>query len=57
MWHGTQEIIDTSETYQGGAFLSDDDDFEEDEFTEEEDYEFLEAGPDDYVPIDVKDEE
>ncbi|KAK1692065.1 hypothetical protein QYE76_008762 [Lolium multiflorum] len=28
----------------GGAFLSDDDDFEEDEFTEEEDYEFLEAG-------------
>ncbi|KAK1664654.1 hypothetical protein QYE76_052813 [Lolium multiflorum] len=27
----------------GGAFLSDDDDFEEDEFTEEEDYEFLEA--------------
>ncbi|KAK1660839.1 hypothetical protein QYE76_048998 [Lolium multiflorum] len=26
----------------GGAFLSDDDDFEEDEFTEEEDYEFLE---------------
>ncbi|KAK1679076.1 hypothetical protein QYE76_039924 [Lolium multiflorum] len=37
----------------GGAFLSDDDDFEEDEFTEEEDYEFLEAGPDDYVPIDM----
>ncbi|KAK1679120.1 hypothetical protein QYE76_039968 [Lolium multiflorum] len=26
-----------------------DDDFEEDEFTEEEDYEFLEAGPDDYM--------
>ncbi|KAK1607092.1 hypothetical protein QYE76_030765 [Lolium multiflorum] len=43
---------------QGGdAFLSDDDDFEEDENTEEEDYEFLEAGPDDYVPIDVDDEE
>ncbi|KAK1647783.1 hypothetical protein QYE76_065588 [Lolium multiflorum] len=42
----------------GGAFLSgDDDDFEEDEFTEEEDYEFLEAGPDDFVPIDVDDEE
>ncbi|KAK1627664.1 hypothetical protein QYE76_001979 [Lolium multiflorum] len=41
----------------GGAFLSDDDDFEEDENTEEEDYEFLEAGPDDYVPIDVEDEE
>ncbi|KAK1606652.1 hypothetical protein QYE76_030325 [Lolium multiflorum] len=43
---------------QGGdAFLSDDNDFEEDENTEEEDYEFLEAGPDDYVPIDVEDEE
>ncbi|KAK1626836.1 hypothetical protein QYE76_001151 [Lolium multiflorum] len=43
---------------QGGdAFLSDDDDFEEDENTEEEDYEFLEAGPDDYVPIDIDDEE
>ncbi|KAK1609390.1 hypothetical protein QYE76_033063 [Lolium multiflorum] len=41
----------------GGAFLSDDDDFEEDENTEEEDYEFLEARPDDYVPIDVEDEE
>ncbi|KAK1642866.1 hypothetical protein QYE76_060671 [Lolium multiflorum] len=40
----------------GGAFLSDDDDFEEDEFTEEEDYAFLEAGPDDVVPIDVEDE-
>ncbi|KAK1677428.1 hypothetical protein QYE76_038276 [Lolium multiflorum] len=35
---------------QGGdAFLSDDDDFEEDENTEEEDYEFLEAGQDDYM--------
>ncbi|KAK1646047.1 hypothetical protein QYE76_063852 [Lolium multiflorum] len=35
---------------QGGdAFLSDDNDFEEDENTEEEDYEFLEAGPDDYM--------
>ncbi|KAK1642260.1 hypothetical protein QYE76_060065 [Lolium multiflorum] len=43
---------------QGGdAFLSDDDDFEEDENTEEEDYEFLEAGQDDYVPIDIDDEE
>ncbi|KAK1628635.1 hypothetical protein QYE76_002950 [Lolium multiflorum] len=40
----------------GGAFLSDDDDFEEDEFTEEEDYAFLEPGPDDVVPIDVEDE-
>ncbi|KAK1661103.1 hypothetical protein QYE76_049262 [Lolium multiflorum] len=41
----------------GGAFLSDDNDFEEDEFTEKEDYEFLEAGPDDFAPIDVEDEE
>ncbi|KAK1678439.1 hypothetical protein QYE76_039287 [Lolium multiflorum] len=42
---------------QGGdAFLSDDEDFEEDEFTEEEDYAFLEPGPDDIVPIDVEDE-
>ncbi|KAK1652306.1 hypothetical protein QYE76_070111 [Lolium multiflorum] len=38
------------------TFLSDDDDFEEDEFTEEEDYEFLEAGPDDFVAIDVDEE-
>ena len=37
----------------GGAFLSDDDDFEEDEFTEEEDYEFLEAAEDGIIPIDV----
>ncbi|KAK1616001.1 hypothetical protein QYE76_021518 [Lolium multiflorum] len=37
----------------GGDFLSDDDDFEEDEFTEEEDYAFLEPGPDDVVPIDM----
>ncbi|KAK1558089.1 hypothetical protein QYE76_017983, partial [Lolium multiflorum] len=35
--------------------LPDDDDFEEDEFTEEEDYEFLEAGEDDFIPIDVDD--
>jgi hypothetical protein len=40
----------------GGAFLSDDDDFEEDEFTEEEDYAFPEPGPDDIVPIDIEDE-
>ncbi|KAK1696734.1 hypothetical protein QYE76_013431 [Lolium multiflorum] len=40
----------------GGAFLSDDDDFEEDEFTEEEDYAFLEPGPDDVIPIDIEDE-
>ncbi|KAK1593244.1 hypothetical protein QYE76_017867 [Lolium multiflorum] len=40
----------------GDAFLSDDDDYEEDEFTEEEDYAFLEPGPDDVVPIDIEDE-
>ncbi|KAK1664941.1 hypothetical protein QYE76_053100 [Lolium multiflorum] len=40
----------------GGAYLSDDDDFEEDEFTEEEDYAFLEPGPDDVIPIDIEDE-
>ncbi|KAK1612369.1 hypothetical protein QYE76_036042 [Lolium multiflorum] len=40
----------------GGAFLGDDDDFEEDENTEEEDYEFLDAGEDDYIPIDVDEE-
>jgi septal ring factor EnvC (AmiA/AmiB activator) len=40
-----REMEDEGEDIQGGgAFLSDDDDFEEDEFTEEEDYEFLEAG-------------
>ncbi|KAK1612206.1 hypothetical protein QYE76_035879 [Lolium multiflorum] len=41
----------------GGAFLSDDDDFEEDEFTEEEDYEFLEAAEDGIIPIDVDEED
>ncbi|KAK1569801.1 hypothetical protein QYE76_007801 [Lolium multiflorum] len=41
----------------GDAFLSDDDDYEEDEFTEEEDYAFLEPGPDDVVPIDIEDED
>ncbi|KAK1669234.1 hypothetical protein QYE76_057393 [Lolium multiflorum] len=40
----------------GDAFLSDDDDYEEDGFTEEEDYAFLEPGPDDVVPIDIEDE-
>ncbi|KAK1648926.1 hypothetical protein QYE76_066731 [Lolium multiflorum] len=40
----------------GDAFLSDDDDFEEDGFTEEEDYAFLEPGPDDVIPIDIEDE-
>ncbi|KAK1611204.1 hypothetical protein QYE76_034877 [Lolium multiflorum] len=41
----------------GGAFLSDDDDFEEDEFTEEEDYEFLEAAEDGIIPIDVDEDD
>jgi hypothetical protein len=46
------------EDIQGGeAFLSDDEDFEEDEFTDEEDYEFLEAGEDGIIPIDVDDED
>ena len=51
------EMEEDGEDLQGGeAFLSDDDDFEEDENTEEEDYEFLEAGEDDFIPIDVGDE-
>lgn len=51
------EMEEDGEDLQGGeAFLSDDDDFEEDENTEEEDYEFLEAGEDDFIPIDVDDE-
>ncbi|KAK1629407.1 hypothetical protein QYE76_003722 [Lolium multiflorum] len=53
-----REIEHEGEDIQGGgAFLSDDDDFEEDENTDIEDYEFLEAGADDFVPIDVDDEE
>ena len=49
------EMEEEGEDIQGGgAFLSDDDDFEEDEYTDVEDYEFLEAGPDDFVPIDVE---
>jgi chromosome segregation ATPase len=37
----------------GGAFLSNDDDFEEDEDPEEVDYEFLEAAEDGIIPINV----
>ncbi|KAK1606438.1 hypothetical protein QYE76_030111 [Lolium multiflorum] len=49
------EMEEEGEDIQGGgAFLSDDDDFEEDEYTDVEDYEFLEAGVDDFVPIDVE---
>ncbi|KAK1647099.1 hypothetical protein QYE76_064904 [Lolium multiflorum] len=53
-----REMEDEGEDIQEGeAFLSDDDDFEEDENTDVEDYEFLEAGEDDFIPIDVDDEE
>ncbi|KAK1627299.1 hypothetical protein QYE76_001614 [Lolium multiflorum] len=53
-----REMEEEGEDIQGGeAFLSDDDDFEEDENTDVEDYEFLEAGEDDFIPIDVDDEE
>ncbi|KAK1680237.1 hypothetical protein QYE76_041085 [Lolium multiflorum] len=49
-----QEMEDNGEDIQGGeAFLSDDNDFEEDEFTEEEDYEFLESGEEGIIPINV----
>ncbi|KAK1610285.1 hypothetical protein QYE76_033958 [Lolium multiflorum] len=42
------------EDIQGGEdFLSDDNDFEEDEFTDEEDYEFLESEEDGIIPIDM----
>jgi uncharacterized coiled-coil protein SlyX len=39
------------------ALLSDDADFEEDADTEEEDYEFLEAGEDDFIAMDDEEEE
>jgi uncharacterized protein (DUF3084 family) len=52
-----RELEEEGEDIQGGAaYLSDDDDFEEDENTDVEDYEFMEAGEDDYIPIDVDDE-
>ncbi|KAK1605583.1 hypothetical protein QYE76_029256 [Lolium multiflorum] len=57
--HETQlrEMEEEGEDIHGGAaFLSDDDDFEEDENTDVEDYEFMDAGEDDYIPIDVDDE-
>ena len=51
------ELDEEGEDIQGGAaFMSDDDDFEEDENTDVEDYEFLETGEDDFIPIDVDDE-
>ncbi|KAK1697844.1 hypothetical protein QYE76_014541 [Lolium multiflorum] len=52
-----RELEEEGEDIQGGAaYLSDDDDFEEDENTDVEDYEFLEAGEDDFIPIDVDDD-
>ncbi|KAK1653350.1 hypothetical protein QYE76_071155 [Lolium multiflorum] len=46
-------LEEESEDIQGGAaYLSDDDEFEEDENTDVEDYEFLEAGEDDFIEID-----
>ena len=52
-----RELEEEGEDIQGGAaYLSDDDDFEEDENTDVKDYEFMEAGEDDYIPIDVDDE-
>jgi hypothetical protein len=52
-----REMEEEGEDIQGGgAILSDDDNFEEDENTDEEEYEFLDAGEDDYIPIDVDDE-
>ena len=52
-----REMEEEGEDIQGGAaFLSDDEDFEEDENTDVEDYEFLEDGEDDFIPIDVDDE-
>ncbi|KAK1644157.1 hypothetical protein QYE76_061962 [Lolium multiflorum] len=48
-----QEMEEDGEDIQGGDdFLSDDNDFE-DEFTDEEDYEFLESAEDGIIPIDV----
>ncbi|KAK1680121.1 hypothetical protein QYE76_040969 [Lolium multiflorum] len=49
-----REMEEDGEDIQGGEdFLSDDNDFEDDEFTDEEDYEFLEAAEDGIIPIDV----
>ena len=39
------------------AYLSDDADFEEDGNTDEEDYEFLEAHADDFIPVEDEEEE
>jgi hypothetical protein len=50
--------IEEGEDIQGGeAFLSDDEDFKEDENTDIEDYEFLDTGSDDFIQIEVDTEE
>ncbi|KAK1699200.1 hypothetical protein QYE76_015897 [Lolium multiflorum] len=52
-----RDLEEEGEDIQGGAaYLSDDDDFEEDEDTDVEGYEFMDAGEDDFIPIDVDDE-
>ncbi|KAK1647427.1 hypothetical protein QYE76_065232 [Lolium multiflorum] len=53
-----QEMEEDGEDIQGGDdFLSDDNDFEDDEFTDEEDYEFLEPEEDGIIPIDVDEDD
>lgn len=53
-----QEMEEDGEDIQGGDdFLSDNNDFEEDEFTDEEDYEFLESEEDGIIPIDVDEDD
>jgi hypothetical protein len=53
-----QEMEEDGEDIQGGDdFLSDDNDFEDDEFTDEEDYEFLESEEDGIIPIDVDEDD
>ncbi|KAK1680031.1 hypothetical protein QYE76_040879 [Lolium multiflorum] len=53
-----QEMEEDGEDIQGGDdFLSDDNDFEEDEFTDKEDYEFLESEEDGIIPIDVDEDD
>ena len=38
------------------VYLSDDDDYEEDDDTELEDYEFLDTGMDDFIPVEDEEE-
>ncbi|KAK1605885.1 hypothetical protein QYE76_029558 [Lolium multiflorum] len=49
-----RDLEEEGEDIQGGAaYLSDDDDFEEDEDTDVEGYEFMDAGEDDFIRIDM----